>query len=310
MVLCYVCSRDTTCSALAGRRNFPDVSSPIGIGNGGFPLVGSALSDEHAPERHRYSARRFCNSFGGSMTTRCHPLSLMCTPTERSPRPLRGPAHPPMAQGGMPCSPLVLQEAHFGKTRCRARLWARQDGNHGAFAGPHAQWRDAMHAAIRTLQDSAGLSAVRTADLRDGLRIAEIPASSAMLLESIGVAIVNGDPDQMGRLSVQAMKSDSILAVEPERVVYAASRFSLPSGIGVPTGAASPGSEDEAINRDYMRGFRDGFDHATGLCFAPGAAPPAARLALRPAAIDESAVTWGLQATRSWKATTPAGVSR
>jgi subtilisin family serine protease len=157
---------------------------------------------------------------------------------------------------------------------------------------------EAMQAAARALQDSAGLAAVRMTDLRDGLRIGEIPASSAMLLESIGVAIVNGDPDQIGRLHVQATKSDSVLAVEPERVVYAASRFSLPGGIGAPPGTASPGSADEAINRDYMRGFRDGFDHATGLCFAPGAAAPVTRVAPRPAAIDESAVTWGLQATR------------
>ncbi len=137
---------------------------------------------------------------------------------------------------------------------------------------------DAMQAAIRTLQDGAGLSTVRMSDLRDGLRIAEVPASGAMLLDSIGVAIVNGDPDQIGRLNVQATKSDSILAVEPERVVYAASWFGAAAGgFGLPARAPSAAASSEGINRDYMRGFRDGFDHATELCFAPGAAPPPRR---------------------------------
>lgn len=158
---------------------------------------------------------------------------------------------------------------------------------------------DGMQAALRTLQESAGLATVRMSDLRDGPHVADIPISGAVLLEAIGVAIVNGDPDQIGRLNVQATKSDSILAVEAERVVYAATRFSGPeAGIGLPTGAPPPAFAMESINRDYMRGYRDGINHATELCFGPVPAAPAARMMPWAAAIDESAVTWGLQATR------------
>ena len=88
---------------------------------------------------------------------------------------------------------------------------------------------DAMQAGMKVLKSVANLTTVRSSDIRSAIQSSEIPTSTALMLESIGVAIVNGDPDQIGRMSVQATRADSILAVEPERVVYAASMWDTAS---------------------------------------------------------------------------------
>ena len=109
------------------------------------------------------------------------------------------------------------------------------------------------------------------------------------------MAVVNGDPDQVGRLSIQATRSDSILAVEPERVVYAAvlTGNMLPGNMlpemhrqradGGPAGSGCrAGQRNEP---DYLRGYRDGFDHAAGLCFDTGERPCVGKSFRRTAAI-------------------------
>ena len=153
---------------------------------------------------------------------------------------------------------------------------------------------DAMQSAIKVLQDTARINVLRTSDLRDGGKTTAVPQSSALFLESLGVAIVNGDPDQVGRMSIQATRNDSILAIEPERVVYMAA---MPRFMGGRAAATTSGA-GEAVTREYLRGYRDGIDHAAGLCFPSGAAPISAAGAARAAAFNESVTTWGLQATR------------
>jgi len=158
-----------------------------------------------------------------------------------------------------------------------------------------------ISANIQSLRDVAGLRAFTADDMRTDFQTAEVPESGAMLLDHLGVAIVNGDPDQIGRLSIQSTRSDSILAVEPERVVYMASSGYDASFLPMPERSlarAAAAEQPAAMNRDYLRGYRDGFDHAVALCFEAGGGPPPAaqRAALR--AVNESAATWGLQATR------------
>ena len=94
---------------------------------------------------------------------------------------------------------------------------------------------DAMQAGIKILQSTAGLTALRTSDVRSATGISPPGASEALILDQIGVAVINGDPDQIGRLSIQSTRSDSILAIEPERVVYAAMLASIATAPGQPS---------------------------------------------------------------------------
>jgi subtilisin family serine protease len=154
---------------------------------------------------------------------------------------------------------------------------------------------EGLQAGIKALRDTAGLNTVRVQELHDGISMAALAPSEAMMLDSIGVAVVNGDPDQVGRLSIQATRSDSILAVEPERVVYAAM---LPEFVGTSGRPALAGAPAAGMNPDYLRGYRDGFDHAASLGFAGGGDPSSAGRAAAVAAFNEALNTWGLQATR------------
>ncbi len=156
-------------------------------------------------------------------------------------------------------------------------------------------------AKVQSLREMAGLRAFVAEESSHGPQAAEVPESGALVLDRLGIAIVNGDPDQIGRLSIQATRSDSILAVEPERVVYVASQGSRAGFAAsvLPVAPQATAAEQSAgINREYLRGYRDGFDHGVNLCFPPGGlAAPAARQAVA-RAVNESAATWGLQATR------------
>jgi len=155
--------------------------------------------------------------------------------------------------------------------------------------------KDAMAAGVKALSSAAGLSTLRASDASNSMKMADLEPSTAMILDEIGVAVVNGNPDQIGRLSIQATRPDSILAVEAERVVYAA--VWPPIGAAVmPVAPAAAGAPN--VTREYLRGYRDGLDHAADLCFAGGVAPLEPVRANERARMNESAATWGLQATR------------
>ncbi len=82
---------------------------------------------------------------------------------------------------------------------------------------------DATAASARALHNVAGLRMRDSGPTDRDASVAAIPPSGAVLLDRVGVAVVNGDPDQIGRLCVQVARSDVLLAVEPERVVHSAS---------------------------------------------------------------------------------------
>lgn len=137
-------------------------------------------------------------------------------------------------------------------------------------------------AASRSLGALAGLRVAQMADFSDPAHIEEIAGGDAIMLESLGVAVVSAPPDQMMALTASAAAGDgAILAIEPERVVYAID--------GGPRGESTV-----TVNLDYLVGYRDaaadivnrisaGAGTALGETAGPGVA--------------EAGATWGLQAT-------------
>ncbi len=114
----------------------------------------------------------------------------------------------------------------------------------------------------------------------------EASAADALTFTELGVAVVNADPTSFESLSIAAADSDDprILAVEPERILYAIDD----------TGSTSPSLE-------YARGFRDAsialFSGLSG--GGEGAAEAKATAEALAAFADTAQFSWGLQATKA-----------
>ena len=126
-------------------------------------------------------------------------------------------------------------------------------------------------------------------------------AGGGILFETLGVAVVDAPPDQVMQTSGNA----AILAVEPERIVYALESAQLihtkSNGNSAPPLSSAPplpiarSSETGARSADYLRGYREAVLHLTDpLTGGEVAAAPGALTA----AVDESQATWGLQVTK------------
>lgn len=136
----------------------------------------------------------------------------------------------------------------------------------------------AVEEGTAALRASAELNVMSTADIESGVFDDErIHAADAVVFERLGVALVDGPSDTIDAMTSAAAADPSILSIEPERVCEAI------QGLGGASGAPSA---------EYLHGYRDGVRDATGPPVHTNAAP-AAR-----SNWDESAVTWGLQATR------------
>lgn len=130
------------------------------------------------------------------------------------------------------------------------------------------------------LWDTAGLSAVRAADFEEGAMEAErMEDTEAIVFDELAVAVVEAAPEQARALGAAVAEEESpILAAEPERVVYA-----LPA-----EGSA-----------EFLRGYRDAVNHLVDRVLPGETFPAGVTEEVGPAAFDESAFTWGLQATRA-----------
>ena len=127
--------------------------------------------------------------------------------------------------------------------------------------------------------------------------------AGAEIFETLGVAVVDAPPEQV----MQAAGSSAIIAVEPERLVFAlevaesshaanghaALPAAPPLGATEPAPAPLPAPAPGGRSADYLRGYRDAVLHLTD---EPGAGAGAAAAQL--AALDETQATWGLQATK------------
>ncbi len=94
-----------------------------------------------------------------------------------------------------------------------------------------------------------------------------------VLLQEIGVALVPAQPGQRSALRRPAAEAPNVLALEPERTVYA-----LGSVVSV----------------EYLRGYCDGVDNLTAS--SPQGFEAESEVRTR---VDASRATWGLQAIRA-----------
>src|SRR5918999_242359 len=149
-------------------------------------------------------------------------------------------------------------------------------------------------AGLQAVQEAVGVEVVTATGAE-----AAPAEGGGVLFESLGVAVVDAPPEQV----LQAAGAAAVIAVEPERIVYAleATRYAPPDANGqvtlqppsappLPSAAADAGG---GLSAEYLRGYREAVLHLTD-----GVAGDQAAVEAAIAAVDEAQATWGLQATK------------
>ena len=144
---------------------------------------------------------------------------------------------------------------------------------------------DGLNAGLQALKSAAGLKDVASAaDFADGdVDMKQAGDAEVFVLDKLKVAVVNADPSQAGALTAAAADDSAILAVEPERIMYAMSEI---PGLAPPT----------TLPLQYLRGYRDAVNNLYAALTS--GAPGLAQVAAAPGFADNAQFTWGLQATR------------
>lgn len=134
---------------------------------------------------------------------------------------------------------------------------------------------------LAAIKSASGLKSVCSASDYKGsaVNMAEASAADVFLLDELKVAVVDADPTQVVGLRSAAAEDGAILAVEPERIMYALSE-----------GDAS------GFPFEYLRGYRDAVNNLYDALKGPKAA--AAVTGEAAGFADNTQFTWGLQATR------------
>lgn len=143
-------------------------------------------------------------------------------------------------------------------------------------------FRDGAHPeAMAALKKHAGLTKSKMMSSADfgpsGIDFSALSDSGGVVLDHIGVAVVNMDAEAAGAMSLEADDHSAILAVEPEGIMYAV-------------------EEGPALSIEYLRGFRDATDQL--FAHASQRASESLQAEVAAAFVDTAALTWGLQATR------------
>lgn len=141
---------------------------------------------------------------------------------------------------------------------------------------------DGVKEGLQAIKDAAGLKEVcNAADYEAAaVEMADAEQAEVFVLDKLKVAVVDADPTQLGGLQAAAAEDDgAILAVEPERIMYA---LSDPVAAHIPF--------------EYLRGYKDAVDHLFTRLTGKAADEAAAEAAI--ALADTAQFTWGLQATR------------
>jgi subtilisin family serine protease len=131
--------------------------------------------------------------------------------------------------------------------------------------------------AARTLTRATGVSLTSSAELGNApLDPDVLQTGSGVHLDSLGVLVLEPDPDQAAAVAAATGSTPGILAVEPERIVYALEGDSVAG---------------------YVQGFRDGVDDLAERVLGLGGAVSAAGGELSPAeTFVDTDTTWGLKA--------------
>lgn len=130
---------------------------------------------------------------------------------------------------------------------------------------------------ISALTDSTGIRAIaRAADFESHTVTAEqMENAEASVFDTLGVAVVSLDPDQVQSIRAVTATGGAVLAVEPERILYA---------IG--------STLADNLSGDYLKGYRDAINHLVDQTMP-------AESQFGTSAFADGAATWGLQATKA-----------
>ena len=176
---------------------------------------------------------------------------------------------------------------------------------------------DAGKAGVRALSETGGLSVASSADFAEGaVEADQLQESEAILFEDLGVAVVDTPPEQIRALSAAAAADNMILAVEPERIVYAlpaaapapARTFPAEEPLGgtdfattLPPAEAYPIPPAPAAGFpvEFLRGYRDAVNHLVAKLLTAGGVAEELTDEGVAAAISETEWTWGLQVTKA-----------
>jgi subtilisin family serine protease len=133
-----------------------------------------------------------------------------------------------------------------------------------------------VNVAIDALKEIAGVyRPALSSDYASGADSGDPAApADAVIFERLGVAVVSADPAGAGDLAARCEADARILAVEPERILYAI--------------------EERPLSLEYVRGFRDGVSCLYDQLKAGGPDDSA-----DPGYSDNDSFTWGLQATQA-----------
>lgn len=134
-----------------------------------------------------------------------------------------------------------------------------------------------IDAGIRALSDSIGnVGVARSGDfVANSFSAEELDSPRASIFDSLGIASISLDPDQKRSLETVATNNSSILAVEPERIVYALGD-----------------DQFNGLSFDYLKGYRDAINHLVDRAL------PTTETKISATAVVENDSTWGLQVTK------------
>lgn len=157
--------------------------------------------------------------------------------------------------------------------------------------------------SIKALTDTTGLKVASASDFEDsGVSASVLENAEVVFFDNLAVAVVNAPPEQIQALSVASYENNSILAVEPERVVYAITDAPNLGAPPLPNIGLTPPAPQSASNGnipvDYLLGYRDAVNHLIEQVLRSGGIVTDGGLAAVPTQVNETDTTWGLQITR------------
>ncbi|MCU0490704.1 MAG: S8 family serine peptidase [Chloroflexaceae bacterium] len=161
--------------------------------------------------------------------------------------------------------------------------------------------QDDLENGVQALGSALGVKVARSAEFeRHAVDADALESADALVFDNLAVAVVNAPPEQFQALGASIAGDGPILAVEAERVVYALAANGHSAVLEPPTllPIAAPPLEAPAHGASltsYLLGYQDGVNELIERLMEQEGLK--AETLAAAAALDESQLTWGLQAT-------------
>jgi subtilisin family serine protease len=167
---------------------------------------------------------------------------------------------------------------------------------------------EAVGQAVSLLSSTAGFLSASAADFEG---VDSVAGADAVVFDKLGVAVVSSVPPELLGLAATDQGTSPILAIEPERVMYAIQDVLSLEDVVAPVDTGTPPVQTPVWSHDadlprptgvspslsqYLQGYRAGINTLVDSLIATGHAA-ALMPDLAATAFDESNDTWGLQAT-------------